>query len=121
MVIITLTKNSSKTIAKTIKSIEEQTLKNILWIVIDENSNDTTLELVEKSKINKEIIKVDSYYYRPTEVNMLLGDASKAREKLNWQPEISFDELVSEMMLEDIYLAKQNDSFKAAGERIFKS
>ena len=71
--------------------------------------------------INKEIIKVDSYYYRPTEVNMLLGDASKAREKLNWQPEISFDELVSEMMLEDIYLAKQNDSFKAAGERIFKS
>jgi glycosyltransferase len=59
MVIITLTKNSSKTITKTIKSIEEQTLKNILWIVIDENSNDTTLELVEKSKINKEIIKTD--------------------------------------------------------------
>ena len=71
--------------------------------------------------INREIIKVDSYYYRPTEVNMLLGDASKARRELNWKPEISFDEIVSEMMLEDIYLAKQNATFKSAGERIFKS
>ena len=46
MVIVTLTKNSSKTIEKTIKSIEEQTLKNILWIVIDENSNDATLRKI---------------------------------------------------------------------------
>ena len=70
--------------------------------------------------INKKIVKVDSSYYRPTEVNMLLGDASKARKKLNWEPEITFDELVSEMMSEDIYLAKQHDTFKTSGERIFK-
>jgi GDPmannose 4,6-dehydratase len=70
--------------------------------------------------INKKIVKVDSSYYRPTEVNMLLGDASKARKKLNWEPEITFDDLVSEMMSEDIYLAKQHDTFKTAGERIFK-
>ncbi len=59
MVIITLTKNSSKTISDTIKSLEEQTLKNILWIIVDENSQDHTKKLINESSINKEIIKTD--------------------------------------------------------------
>ena len=63
---------------------------------------------------------VDKNYIRPLDVNTLLGNASKARKKLNWEPEITFDDLVSEMMSEDIYLAKQHDTFKTAGERIFK-
>ena len=54
----------------------------------------------------KEIIKVDPKYFRPSEVNNLLGDASKAKKKLNWTPKISFEELVEEMIIEDLRLAK---------------
>lgn len=52
--------------------------------------------------IGKAIVKIDPYYFRPTEVDVLLGDASKAREKLGWQPSISFEELVREMMTSDL-------------------
>ena len=54
----------------------------------------------------QDIIKVDSKYFRPTEVQTLLGDPSKAKEKLNWTPKISFDQLVKEMIEEDLKLAK---------------
>ncbi|MDC0961100.1 GDP-mannose 4,6-dehydratase [Candidatus Pelagibacter sp.] len=54
----------------------------------------------------KEIIKVDPIYFRPTEVETLLGDASKAKEKLNWAPKISFAQLVKEMVDEDLKLEK---------------
>jgi GDPmannose 4,6-dehydratase len=53
-----------------------------------------------------EIIKVDPRYFRPTEVETLLGDASKAKEKLNWNPKISFEQLVKEMVDEDLKLVK---------------
>jgi GDPmannose 4,6-dehydratase len=51
---------------------------------------------------DKEIIKIDKKYFRPTEVETLLGDASKAKKKLNWEPEISFEKLVKEMIDEDL-------------------
>tara|TARA_B100000795_G_C22775572_1_gene429851 strand:- start:342 stop:1391 length:1050 start_codon:yes stop_codon:yes gene_type:complete len=54
----------------------------------------------------KEIIKIDPKYFRPTEVETLLGDASKANEKLNWFPKISFEQLVKEMIDKDLKLAK---------------
>ena len=54
----------------------------------------------------KEIIKIDQRYFRPTEVETLIGDASKAQKKLNWYPRISFEELVKEMIDEDMKLAK---------------
>ena len=54
----------------------------------------------------KTIIKVDPKYFRPTEVATLLGDASKAKEKLNWKPKISFKELVKEMIDEDLRILK---------------
>jgi GDPmannose 4,6-dehydratase len=56
----------------------------------------------------EEIIKIDPRYFRPTEVETLLGDASKAKEKLNWVPKISFEQLVKEMIDEDLKLAKNN-------------
>jgi GDPmannose 4,6-dehydratase len=56
----------------------------------------------------KDIIKVDPRYFRPTEVEALLGDASKAKVKLNWVPRISFEQLVKEMTDEDLKLAKNN-------------
>jgi GDPmannose 4,6-dehydratase len=52
----------------------------------------------------KEIIKVDPKYFRPTEVDSLLGDSSKAKKKLNWAPKISFEQLVKEMVDEDLKL-----------------
>ncbi len=51
---------------------------------------------------DKEIIKIDKKYFRPTEVETLLGDASKAKKKLNWEAEISFEKLVKEMIDEDL-------------------
>ena len=53
---------------------------------------------------NQEIIKIDTGYYRPTEVDTLLGDPSKAKKKLGWQPKISFEELVKEMVESDLKL-----------------
>ena len=50
----------------------------------------------------KEIIKVDTNYYRPTDVESLIGDASKAKKILGWEPKISFEALVKEMVEEDL-------------------
>ena len=58
--------------------------------------------------VNGEIlVEVDPRYFRPTEVDVLLGDPSKAREKLNWKHRISFDELVKEMVLSDLDFVDQ--------------
>jgi GDPmannose 4,6-dehydratase len=51
---------------------------------------------------------VDPRYFRPTEVETLLGDATKARERLGWSPEISFEALVAEMMREDLKEAEKD-------------
>jgi GDPmannose 4,6-dehydratase len=56
----------------------------------------------------EDIIKVDPRYFRPTEVETLLGDYSKAKKKLNWSPKISFEELVKEMTDKDLKLAKND-------------
>ena len=54
------------------------------------------------------IIRIDPRYYRPAEVETLLGDPSKAKQKLGWVPEITFDELVTEMVQGDLAQAKKN-------------
>ena len=54
----------------------------------------------------QDIIKIDPKYFRPTEVQSLLGDASKAKKKLKWSPKISFEKLVEEMVNEDLKLSK---------------
>jgi len=55
----------------------------------------------------KTIVKVDSKYFRPSEVETLLGDSTKAINLLNWKPEIQFDMLVKEMVDSDLNLAKK--------------
>ena len=60
----------------------------------------------------KDIVKVDSNYFRPTEVETLLGDPSKAKKKLGWEPRISFESLVSEMIKEDLKKAKTDELIK---------
>ena len=66
-------------------------------------------DLKEVGLINgEETIKIDPKYFRPTEVENLLGDPSKAKEKLNWKPKITFEKLVKEMIDKDLNLAKND-------------
>jgi GDPmannose 4,6-dehydratase len=65
------------------------------------------------------IVEVDPRYFRPTEVETLLGDASKAKAKLGWSPEISFAELVREMMREDLRGAERDDMCRREGYQVF--
>ena len=66
----------------------------------------------------KRIIAVDPDYFRPTEVESLLGDASKARSTLGWTPEIGFRELVEEMALEDLALAERDALMRHHGFKV---
>jgi GDPmannose 4,6-dehydratase len=72
-------------------------------------------ELKAKCKVGDVIVKVDPRYYRPTEVETLLGDPTKAREKLGWTPKISLAELVAEMVNSDYTAAKRDSLVKLAG------
>jgi GDPmannose 4,6-dehydratase len=73
---------------------------------VDEKGNDAS---------GKCIVKVDPRYFRPTEVETLLGDPSKAKQKLGWTPKITFDELVSEMVREDLKSAERDELVKKHG------
>ena len=61
------------------------------------------------------IVAVDPRYYRPTEVDTLLGDPSKAHEQLGWRPKVTFGELVAEMVREDLKLAERDHLVKEKG------
>ena len=61
------------------------------------------------------IVQVDPRYFRPTEVETLLGDPTKAREKLGWVPTTTFQELVSEMVREDLKSAERDELVKKHG------
>ncbi|KAF0163084.1 MAG: GDPmannose 4 6-dehydratase [Rhodocyclaceae bacterium] len=65
------------------------------------------------------IVQVDPRYFRPTEVETLLGDATKAREKLGWAPRITFAELVAEMVREDLKAAERDELVKKHGFKAF--
>ncbi len=65
------------------------------------------------------IVAVDPRYFRPAEVDTLLGDATKAKEKLGWTPKITFQELVSEMVREDLKAAERDDLVKRHGYKYF--
>ena len=65
------------------------------------------------------VVRVDSRYFRPTEVETLLGDATKAREKLGWSPKISFDELVAEMVESDLRIAERDALIQREGYQAF--
>ena len=77
---------------------------------------------VEEKGINaangKTIVTVDPKYFRPTEVETLLGNPSKAHEKLGWAPRITFSELVREMVAADLEDAKRDELCQRAGFRV---
>jgi len=63
----------------------------------------------------KEVLNVDPKYFRPTEVDLLIGDASKAKNKLGWEPQYSLDELVKDMMQSDLKLMQKEQFLKNGG------
>jgi len=68
---------------------------------------------------DKVLVEVDPRYFRPTEVETLLGDSSKAREKLGWTPEITLGDMVSEMVREDLKIAERDELCKREGFQVF--
>ena len=70
------------------------------------------------SKSNNLIVSVDPRYFRPTEVDSLLGDSTKAKQKLGWKNKISFDDMIREMIDNDINIAKRDKLIKENGFKI---
>jgi GDPmannose 4,6-dehydratase len=69
-------------------------------------------------EVGQEVIKVDPRYFRPTEVDLLLGDPTKAQTKLNWKPKYDLDALVEDMMNADLQLFKREKYLKEGGHQI---
>ena len=72
-------------------------------------------EIGRRADNNKIVVKIDPRYFRPTEVDQLLGDPRKAFEKLGWEPKISLEELISEMIESDLREAKKDLLLKSKG------
>ncbi|MFH4963807.1 GDP-mannose 4,6-dehydratase [Gaetbulibacter sp. M235] len=68
--------------------------------------------------VGKEVLSVDPKYFRPTEVDLLIGDATKAKEKLGWVPEYDLQALVKDMMQSDVKLMKKQQYLKDGGYKI---
>ena len=66
-------------------------------------------------ELGKEILSIDQRYFRPTEVDLLIGDATKAKEKLGWEPKIQLDELVQDMMESDLRLMNREKYISEGG------
>jgi GDPmannose 4,6-dehydratase len=90
-------------------------------------NEETFIEKVDKAhlerfksqiKTNPYVVKVDPSYYRPTEVDLLLGDPTKANEKLGWKPEYDLDGLINEMVASDIVLMKKENYLREGGHKI---
>ncbi|GGD03434.1 GDP-mannose 4,6-dehydratase [Hyunsoonleella pacifica] len=71
-------------------------------------------------EIGKEVLSVDPTYFRPTEVDLLIGDPTKAKEKLGWIPEYDLEALVKDMMESDVKLMKKDVDLLKAGHEILK-
>ncbi|HKI81739.1 MAG TPA: GDP-mannose 4,6-dehydratase [Pseudodesulfovibrio sp.] len=66
------------------------------------------------------VVQVDPRYFRPTEVDTLLGDATKAKRRLGWEPRIGFEQLVREMVDEDLKLAERDDLVSSSGYKAYQ-
>ena len=92
-------------------------------LVIATGKSHTVREFLELAACIAEVdwkscVENDPRYFRPSEVNALEGDASKARQVLGWRPETSFEELVQTMVKHDLDLARQEQTLILAGHRI---
>ena len=84
--------------------------------VFIKNVGSEFLEIIKKQ--TQAVVEVDAAYFRPTEVELLIGDATKSRTKLNWIPEYDLPALVKDMMASDVKLMKKETYLKEGGFRI---
>lgn len=83
-------------------------------IIVDLDADKMTVLDVnpEQLKLGETVVKVDPRYFRPTEVDLLLGDPTKAKNRLNWQPKYNLQTLVEDMMHSDLKLMKKDEYLK---------
>ena len=93
---------------------EKGFITNIDATVFSEKAGADFLENLQK-RLNENIVEVDAQYFRPTEVDLLIGDASKAKKKLGWSPKYSLDALIEDMIFSDIKLFKKENYLKEGG------
>ena len=96
---------------------ETGTIASVDTSVFVEKVGESFLNHVQKI-IGQVVVRVDAQYYRPTEVDVLIGDATKARTKLGWIPKYSLPLLVKDMMESDIKAMKKEDYLKKGGYRV---
>jgi GDPmannose 4,6-dehydratase len=89
------------------------------YVFIKKVGKDFLDDLKDRIKNNPVIIRVDRNYYRPTEVDMLIGDSTKAREKLGWIPEYDLESLITDMVKSDLILMKKETHIRNGGFKTF--
>ncbi len=102
-----------------VRSVDEEKLHSILAKI--NVANPKSIIDHAKSLIGKDVINVDPKYFRPTEVDLLLGDPTKAKEKLGWEPQITLEEMTQEMIEHDLQENYQELVLKECGFEIPKS
>ena len=85
---------------------------------VDEIAKVVTCNGVYKIPAGQVVLRVDPRYYRPTEVDLLIGDASKAKQKLGWEPQYTLAQMVKEMVDSDLKLFETNKFLKESGFNI---
>jgi GDPmannose 4,6-dehydratase len=70
-------------------------------------------------EVGREVLLIDPKYFRPTEVDLLIGDPTKAKEKLGWVPEIELEQLVEDMMISDLRLFERDKYLSEGGHKTF--
>ena len=99
-------------ISETVRIFIEKSAKQLKWnLSIDKPAiiweGEGINEVGRRVDTNEIVIRIDKKYFRPTEVDILIGDSSKALKKLNWKPKINLDQLIEEMILVDLKEAKE--------------
>ena len=87
-------------------------------IFINNVGKDYLLDFKSRIKTNPVVVKVDPTYFRPTEVDLLIGNASKAKTKLGWEPEYDLNGLIQEMVTSDLFLMKKESYLREGGYKI---
>ncbi len=102
-----------------VQNVNEEELYTLLKNINVENPEN--IIKYATSLIDKDVINIDPKYFRPTEVDLLLGDPSKAKEKLGWEPQITFEEMTKEMIEYDLKENYQELVLKTHGFEVPKS
>lgn len=94
-----------------IRAIDQQKYNAILNFTGDQ---------IKAPEIGQEVVAIDKAYFRPTEVELLIGDPTKAKTKLNWKPKYDLKSLVEEMVVSDVELFKRDIHLLKGGHKILK-